>query len=125
MRRAARPNCHTFTLSHLEPGRAPTGSVPTAARPHCILRARDLRMLAPEGPRYVPFTTTGTVFKRLEGEISHTQVKTKRFGLSADTGDMQKNCFYLHMHLECSIIIIIINFESILGHFTGFTAAFV
>ena len=45
MRGAVRPNCHTFTLSHSEPGRAPTGSMPAAARPHCILCARDLRIM--------------------------------------------------------------------------------
>jgi len=35
-----------LALSHFEPGRAPTASMLAAARPHCILHARDLRMLA-------------------------------------------------------------------------------
>jgi hypothetical protein len=39
-------NCHTLTHSHLELGRALTASMPAAARLHCILHARDLRMLA-------------------------------------------------------------------------------
>jgi hypothetical protein len=46
MRGAATPNCYTLALSHLEPGRAPTASMPAAARPHCILHAGDLVMLA-------------------------------------------------------------------------------
>ena len=46
MRRAARPNCHTLTLSYLEPCRAPTESMPAAARSHCIQCLRDLKMLA-------------------------------------------------------------------------------
>ena len=40
------PKCHTLALSHLEPGRAPTVSMPAAVRPPCILHARDLGMLA-------------------------------------------------------------------------------
>jgi hypothetical protein len=43
---AARPNCHTLTLSDLEPCRAPTESMPAAARSHCIHCLRDLKMLA-------------------------------------------------------------------------------
>jgi hypothetical protein len=35
-----------LALSHFEPGRAPTASMLAAVRPHCILHARDLRMLA-------------------------------------------------------------------------------
>jgi hypothetical protein len=46
MRGSARPNCHTLAQSHLEPGRAPTASMPAAARPHCMLGARDWGMLA-------------------------------------------------------------------------------
>jgi len=36
------PKCHTLALSHLEPGRAPTASMPAAACSHCILHARNL-----------------------------------------------------------------------------------
>jgi hypothetical protein len=43
---AARSKYHTLAQSHLEPGRAPTVSVPAAARPHCILHARNLGTLA-------------------------------------------------------------------------------
>jgi hypothetical protein len=46
MHKTARSNCHIFKLLHLERGRALTASMPAAARRHCILRARDLKMLA-------------------------------------------------------------------------------
>jgi hypothetical protein len=48
MQRAARPNCHTSALSNLAAGRGKAASMPAAARPHCILHARDLGMLAPK-----------------------------------------------------------------------------
>ena len=44
--RARGSKCHTFTVSPLEPGRAPTASMPAAARPHFILGARDLEIMA-------------------------------------------------------------------------------
>ena len=43
---AARSSCDTLALTHLDPGRAPTPSMPSAARPHCILQNRDLVILA-------------------------------------------------------------------------------
>ena len=46
MRGAARPNCHTLALSHLAVDRGKAASIPGAARPHCILQARDLEKLA-------------------------------------------------------------------------------
>ena len=42
VRRATRPNCQPLTLSHLESDGGPTASMPSAARPHCILPARNL-----------------------------------------------------------------------------------
>jgi hypothetical protein len=41
-----RPNCHNLVLSQAKPGRAQTASMPAAARPHCIIFARELGMLA-------------------------------------------------------------------------------
>jgi hypothetical protein len=40
-------------LSLRPPGNAPTDSMPAAARPHCILPARDLGMLAFFSDRFV------------------------------------------------------------------------
>ncbi len=45
VRWATRPNCQPLTLSHLESDRGPTASIPSAARPHCILPARNLETL--------------------------------------------------------------------------------
>ena len=38
--KAARPNCHMLSLSHLDSGRVLTASMPATARPHCILDQR-------------------------------------------------------------------------------------
>ncbi len=46
MRGAARPNCHTLMLSLGTPSNASTASMPAAARPYCILNARNFGMLA-------------------------------------------------------------------------------
>jgi hypothetical protein len=45
VRWATRPNCQPLTLSHLESDGGPTASMPSAARPHCILPARNLETL--------------------------------------------------------------------------------
>jgi hypothetical protein len=45
VRWATRPNCQPLTLSHLESDGGPTNSMPSAARPHCILPARNLETL--------------------------------------------------------------------------------
>ena len=45
VRGATRPNCQPLTLSHLEFGGGPTVSMPAAARPHCILAARNSETL--------------------------------------------------------------------------------
>ena len=45
MRWATRPNCQPLTLSHLEFDRVLTVSMPAAARPHCILTARNSETL--------------------------------------------------------------------------------
>jgi hypothetical protein len=45
VRWATRPNCQPLTLSHLESDGGPTSSMPSAARPHCILPARNLETL--------------------------------------------------------------------------------
>ena len=45
MRGATRPNCQPLTLSHLEFDGGPTVSMPAAARPHCILPARNSETL--------------------------------------------------------------------------------
>jgi hypothetical protein len=39
---AARSNCHMLMLSHLAAGRGKAASMPAAARPRCIIQARDL-----------------------------------------------------------------------------------
>jgi hypothetical protein len=43
---AARPNCHTVSMLHLEPVGALTASMHAEVRAHCILHARDLGILA-------------------------------------------------------------------------------
>ena len=43
---AAGPNGQTLALSHLTTCRGKAASIPAAARPHCILHARDLGILA-------------------------------------------------------------------------------
>ena len=45
VRWATRPNCQPLTLLHLESDGGPTASMPSAARPHCILPARNLETL--------------------------------------------------------------------------------
>ena len=45
VRWATRPNCQPLTLSHLESDGGPTASMPSAARPHCILAARNSETL--------------------------------------------------------------------------------
>ena len=45
VRWATRPNCQPLTLSHLESDGGPTASMPSPARPHCILPARNLETL--------------------------------------------------------------------------------
>ncbi len=45
VRWATRPNCQPLTLSHLEFDGGPTVSMPAAARPHCILAARNSETL--------------------------------------------------------------------------------
>jgi len=52
MRWAARPNCHTLMLSLGTSSNASTASMPAAARPYCILNARDFGMLAISPDRF-------------------------------------------------------------------------
>ena len=61
MRGATRPNCQPLTLSHLEFDGGPTVSMPAAARPHCILPARNSETL--------------TIFQTSSESINYVQVR--------------------------------------------------